>query len=121
MPEEQSGRREFERFTIEFEIEVSLLNDDTHTSSETAVLNDVSGGGVCFSTTRPELYSVGDRLAVAIKLPGTDTVNAKMTGLGTIAWIGSEGSSTRRARVGIVTDAPLSFDRIMRDAKHEKP
>jgi len=121
MSESQSENRVFERFAVEFEIEVSVLDGDAVVASETGVLNDVSGGGICFSSSRPELYSVGRRVIVTIRLPGTDAIEAAMTGRGTIVWIGAADGSARRVKVGIMTDAPLSFDRSTRHEPADKP
>ncbi|MDQ7010420.1 MAG: PilZ domain-containing protein [Mariprofundaceae bacterium] len=118
MSENPSENRTFERFAVEFEIEVSVLDGEDVVASETGVLSNVSGGGICFSSNRPELYSVGKRVIVTIRLPGTDAIEAAMTGRGTVIWVGAEDSDARRARVGIMTDTPLSFDR---NTRHEPP
>ena len=118
MSENPSENRIFERFAVEFEIEVSVLDGEDVIASETGILSNISGGGICFSSNRPELYSVGKRVIVTIRLPGTDAIEATMTGRGTIVWVGAADSDARRAKVGIMTDTPLSFDR---STHHEPP
>lgn len=119
MTNETGSRRAYERHTIEFEVEVSALDGAQREFMEMAVLRDVSGGGACFISTRPELYSEGQRLALAIYLPGTDQLDARMQGDATVVWIGAPDDAAPggmpRTSIGVCMDDLMTFEHIMQN------
>ena len=119
MVNEEAEHRQFERFPIEFKVELYALEGPIRHYLETACLRDISGGGACFFSTCPDMYDVGQRLFLSIRLPKTGTGSAAMQGEATVAWIGKheEGSPNEPdgSRVGVCMDDLLAFDRVVRD------
>jgi len=126
MPDYIGDRRAFERHPLEFEVDVSTVSDTAHPIEKT-VLNNISGNGACFLSNRPESYSIGQRIALDIRMPGTHKTDVRMEGQATIAWIGDaqavEAGKAHRVPVGISMDNPLSFQQSPRDTDpgEEKP
>jgi len=111
--------REFERFPIEFEVEVYAREGSGRHHLETAGLRDVSNGGVCFFSTCPNIYVIGQLLFLSIHLPGTDKVDAAMQGEVTVIWIGKQKESPPnepgRSYIGVCMDDLLAFSCIVQD------
>jgi len=61
---------EFERFPIDFNVEVHALKGVIRHYLGEVCLRDVSGGGVCFFSICPDMYSIGQRLFLSIRLQG---------------------------------------------------
>jgi len=74
----QADKREFERFPIEFVLEVLAEDEGGHKFNDRAVLEDVSGGGAKFLTKKSDMYFPGQLLEITILLPGTDEMGACM-------------------------------------------
>ncbi|MCF7822397.1 MAG: PilZ domain-containing protein [Mariprofundaceae bacterium] len=110
MPIDHESKREFERYSVSLKADVELLNDMAASHSEAVVLQDISGGGTRFVTTRPELYSIGDTVDLTIHLPGGDSLNAEIKGVGKVVWMGEldEGETT----VGLCMNDLLVFDQF---------
>ncbi len=119
MPEYNEKKRNFERYPLEFKVDISVTSGKTKQAVERAVLKNISGDGACFLSNRPEFYSIGQRLELDIHMPGTDRMNARMEGQATVAWIGDiqalEAGKPGRAPVGIFMDKPLSLERITKN------
>jgi len=118
MTSREVKQREFNRFPIEFEVDIYALEGAGRRHLETAGLQDVSGGGVRFFSASPEIYIRGQRVFLSVHLPGTDTVDASMRGEATIIWIGerNEGAPDAQtgAYIGACMDDLLTFSRIVR-------
>ncbi|GMR00163.1 MAG: hypothetical protein BMS9Abin18_0996 [Zetaproteobacteria bacterium] len=119
MENQGTGQREFERFPVEFKVEVYALEEVIRHYLEDACLRDISDGGACFFSVCPDMYSVGQRLFLSIRLPGTDKMNATMQGEAIVAWIGEQegGSSNKPAgsRIGVFMDDLMAFNSVVRD------
>lgn len=119
MENQGAGRREFERFPVEFKVEVHALEGVIRHYLEDACLRDVSGGGACFSSVCPDMYSIGQRLLLTIHLPGTDKMNATMEGEAIVAWIGEqEGVASNKpagSRIGVMMDDLMAFNSVLSD------
>ena len=74
--DQASYKRSFDRFPIEFEVMVSIIDSDVHQDHERSELHDVSGGGALFISQMPEKYYPGQLLKLDIFLAGTQDVRA---------------------------------------------
>jgi len=115
MPFDHENKREFERFSVSLNAEVTSTDDDAKSYSETIVLLDISGGGMRFVTAYPERYSVGDRVGIVIHLPGEKVLHGRMEGVGRIAWTGEfdEGETS----IGLCMDDLLAFDQFVDESE----
>jgi hypothetical protein len=110
--------RGFERHALEFGIEVYTVLDETKVLIESTVLENVSGGGVCFVSRRPDLYSIGQRVFLHICMPGTDEMDAGMECMARVAWMHQAQSGEvekQRITIGVCMDGVLSFEKIVHD------
>ena len=110
MPFNRENHREFKRYSVSLNAEVTSLDELANSYSETTVLKDISGGGASFATTRPDHYSIGQTVDITIELPGGGSLSAKIKGAGKVAWMGEleEGETT----VGLCMNDLLVFDNI---------
>jgi hypothetical protein len=114
---EETERREFERFPMGLEVEVSAENMTGKRFGEKTALIDLSGGGAKFQTIREEDYFPGQLLDFTIHLPGADHVKAHMKGNAKVVRIDATRPSEpkekgRGAEVAVRIDIPLHFERI---------
>jgi len=112
-----SDRRDFDRFPIEFEIEVAAQDSEGRKYSEKTVLKDISGGGARFATQKAGRYFTGQPLEVTVFLTRTEKVKATMRGKATVVRIDPHsnsgiGEKTRGAGIAVKLDAPLHFERL---------
>lgn len=110
--------RKFERHALEFGVDVYTVLDETKVLIEKTVLENVSGGGVCFVSKRPDLYSNGQRIFLHICMPGTDEINAGMECMAKVVWIHQAQSrevEEQQATIGVCMDGMLSFERTVHD------
>jgi hypothetical protein len=119
------AKREFERFNVslkaevtcygELDAEVTSLDDIATGHSETTVLLDISGGGTRFITSRPEHYSIGDRVDITIHLPDAGSESASIKGSGKVAWMGElkDGEMS----IGLCMNDLLVFDTLGSESK----
>jgi hypothetical protein len=119
----KSDRRDFDRFPIEFEIEVAAQDSQGRKYSEKTVLKNISGGGAQFITQQAGKYFTGQLLEMTVFLTGTDMVKARMRGKATVVRIDPSsdsgiGEKTRGASIAVKLDAPLYFERT--DVKTQK-
>jgi hypothetical protein len=114
--DEKTERREFERFPMELEVEVSSENKTGERFSEKTNLIDLSGGGAKFKTIRAEDYFPGQLLDFTIHLPGTGDVKAHMKGGAKVVRIVTTKPSEPKKDLGdeiaVRIDIPLHFERI---------
>lgn len=120
MAETGRDRREFERYVLQFEVEVSDAMSGV--LLETSSLQDISGGGLSFVSHHDEPYVQGQELHLLIRLPETDTMSACMRGRGIVVWIGKENTESGRL-VGVELFEPLQFEqqRLDRHKHHVSP
>lgn len=113
----KSEGREFERFPMEFVLEVSGVDNEGKRFNEKAVLKNISGGGAKFITKQNGRYFLCQSLEVTVYLPGTDDVKAHMRGQATVVRIDLSGVSGVEGTIegpGIAVkfDTPLKFKRF---------
>ncbi len=106
--------REFERHPIDFSIEVCPASDQATPFFDQSKLNNISGGGVCFSTLQPEFYYAGQHVALKVRMPGTDQVDASMECQAKVVWIHYAGQpddqERKHALIGVCLDGFMSFE-----------
>jgi hypothetical protein len=71
---QNSYKRDYDRFPIEFEVLVSLIDSNGEAFYDKAALHDISGNGAMFFTRISEKYYIGQSLQLKIYLAGTDDV-----------------------------------------------
>ena len=112
-----SERREFNRYPIEFVIQVSAKDISGKIYNEKTVLLDISAGGARFITERSDKYFVDQQLDINIDLPGADDMAAQMKGKATVARIDSPYRSEINGKrkgisIAVKIDLPLYFERF---------
>ena len=113
----KSDKREFNRFPIEFVMEVSAKDSEGNKLNEKTVLEDISGNGAKFITQKADKYFLGQSLELTIHLPGSDEVKACMIGKATVVRVDSPTDSkiehkSRETCIALKLDAPLRFERV---------
>jgi len=109
-------QRQFERHSLEFEVEVYAAQDETKVLIERSVLINVSGGGVCFLSKRPDLYCPEQKIFLHICMPGTDKMLAGMECVTRVAWIHhmqSGETEKQQAAIGVTIEGMLSFEKTI--------
>jgi hypothetical protein len=71
-------RREFERFPMDFVLEVSSRNVDGKKLEDTVVSKEFSGQGATFLTQKADIYFPGQILELSVLLPETDKMQLCM-------------------------------------------
>jgi hypothetical protein len=116
MNENKTDRREFNRFSVEFVVEVAAEDAAGNRFEDKAALKDVSAAGAKFTTQQDDRYFPGQELGVNIYLPGTDDVKARMRAKATVVRIDQSGSSdigkkTPGADISVNLTTRLNFER----------
>jgi hypothetical protein len=113
-----SELRQFERHALEFGVDVYTVLNETKVLIEKTVLENVSGGGVCFVSKRPDLYSRGQRVFLHICMPGTDEMNAGMECMAKVVWLHQVQTGDvekLQTTIGVCMDGVLSFEKTVHD------
>ena len=111
-------RRAFNRFPVEFVMEVVAEESEGKKFNEKTMLKNISGGGAKFITQQADKYFPGQSLEITIHLPGSDEVKARMRGKATVLRIDSptdskiEHKSQAISIIAVKLDAPLHFERV---------
>jgi hypothetical protein len=118
-----TDKREFDRFPIEFVMEVAAEDSEGERYKEKTVLKDISGNGAKFITQQARKYFPGQSLEMTIYLPGTNDVKADMRGTATVVRIDSLsnsgiGGKSREMCIAVKLETPLKFQRV--DVKKEE-
>jgi len=113
----KSDRRAFNRFPLEFMLEVAAEDSDGNKFNEKIVLEDISGDGAKFITQQAGKYFPGQSLKMTIYLPGPNDVKADMRGKATVVRIDPSGNSgigekSQEMSIAVTFDTPLQFERI---------
>jgi len=112
-----SDKRKFNRFPIDFVLEVSAESIEGKKFLDKASLKDVSGEGVKFLTQKSDMYFPGQLLGITIFLPGTDEIEAHMKAKAIVVRIdppnNSEKDNKSRGRdIAIKFETRLNFEKI---------
>jgi len=118
-----SERRAFNRFPIEFVLEVSAKDGEGKEFNEKTMLEDISGEGAKLITQQARKYFPGQSLEMTIYLPGPNDVKADMRGKATVVRIDPSSNSgisekSQEMSITVKLDAPLHFERV--DIKKEE-
>jgi len=110
-------RRNFDRFPIEFVMEVAAEDSEGEKYQENTVLKDISGEGASFITQQAGKYFLGQSLELTIHLPPTSDVKACMRGTATVLRIDSPGDSgvedkNKDVYIAVTFNTPLHFERV---------
>jgi len=110
-------KRECERYIIGFSLEVFAHDPAGKKYRDKTVLKNISREGARFVTKLSDKYYLDQQLKIAIHLPGTDKVNALMTGEATVIRIDRPDKSEtnhegKEISVAIKIDSPFYFKKI---------
>jgi len=113
----QADKREFERLTIDFVLEVYSEDVEGKKFEDKADLKDVSGGGAKFLTQKFDMYFPGQLLEITIFLPGTDEMEAHMKAKATVVRIDPSNDSEKDNKsqgrgISVKFEARLNFERV---------
>jgi len=108
-------RRKSERYIIGFSLEVSAQDLAGKKYREKTVLKNICRDGAQFVTKLSNKYYLGQVLEITLHLPGTDEVNAQMTGKATVLRIDQPDKSQinhegKEIAVAIKIDSPFYFN-----------
>ncbi len=63
-------QRDFERFPLDFLVEVTGLSQSGKAFSDRGKMKDVSGSGLCFFTAHSDWYSEGQKVVIGMVMDG---------------------------------------------------
>jgi len=116
--------REFERFPLDFLVEVSGLSRSGNAFSDFGTMCNISGRGLCFSTPSADCYTVGQKVVVHICLPDTDGQGACMVADARVIWIHAsrhkKDNEKEKALIGMKMNGCMAFE-TRKLAKSETP
>ena len=112
-----SEKRAFNRFPMEFLLEVSAKDGEGKEFNEKTMLEDISGEGAKLITQQAGKYFPGQSLEMTIYLPGPNDVKADMRGKATVIRIDPSSNSgisekSQEMSIAVTFDAPLHFERV---------
>jgi len=106
--------RDFERFPLDFLVEISGFSPAGKSFSDCGKMNNISGSGLCFSTAHAHWYTEGQKLHIQVCLPGTDALNATMASDASVAWIchsdQQHNSELEGTLIGIIMHGCMAFE-----------
>ena len=110
-------RRKDKRYIMGFSLEVSAHDLAGKKYREITVLKNICIEGARFVTKLSDKYYPGQQLKITLYLPGTDEVNARMTGKATVIRIDQPDKSQinhegKEITVIIKIDSPFYFKKI---------
>jgi len=116
-----SEKREFRRYPVDIDLEVSGRNIGDQTFREYPRIHDISGEGLRFSSQNASNFYLEQPLDIIISLPGTDTVKAIMKSNGKVVRMDSselpdDSSEGEVTSISVKLAIPLGFTRIGDDA-----
>ena len=114
--DKESDKREFDRFPIEFMLEVFAEDVEGKIFEDTAVLKDVSGGGGKFQTQKSDMYFPDQLLEITILLPGTDEMEAYMKAKAIVVRIDPSNDSEKNNKspegcISVKFETRLNFEK----------
>jgi hypothetical protein len=107
MGDQGKERREFERFSLTFDAEISAEDQQGNPYNDQVVLRNISGGGVGFKTHMAERYFQGQMVHISITLPASGEIKSTMQGRAQVVRLSA--ASDGEGLVGVVTPSPLRF------------
>ncbi|MBI9086090.1 MAG: PilZ domain-containing protein [Desulfobacterales bacterium] len=115
--DKESYKREFERLSIDFVLEVYSEDVEGKKFEDKSVLENVSGGGAKFLTKKSDMYFPGQLLEIAILLPGTDEMETYMKAKAIVVRIApsddyEQTNKNPEAFIAVKFETHLNFVRI---------
>ena len=112
-----SVEREFDRFPVEFVLEVASEDSEGNKFNDRAVLKDISGEGARFITQKAGKYFPGQSLEMTIYLPGTNEMEAHMKAKAIVVRIDPLNDSEKANKspegcIAVKFETHLNFARI---------
>jgi len=113
----EADKRGFDRFHMDFVLEVYSEDVEGKKFEDKAILEDISGGGAKFLAQKSDMYFPGQLLEITIFLPGTDEMEAHMKAKATVVRIDppddSEKDNKSRGRdIAIKFETRFNFEKI---------
>ena len=110
-------KRKDKRYIIKFFMEVCAQDLTGKKYSEKTALKNICAEGAQFVTKLSNKYYLGQQLKITIHLPGTDKVNARMTGKATVIRIDQPDKSQinhegKESAVTIKIDSPFYLKKL---------
>ena len=113
----KSERRAFNRFPVEFVMEVVAEDIEGKKFNEKTMLKNISGGGAKFIAQQAGKYFLGQSLELTIHLPTTSDVKACMRGTASVLRIDPSrnkdiGEKSQEVGIAVRFDTSLHFERV---------
>jgi len=110
-------KRRDKRYIIKFLLEVSAQDLAGKKYRDKTVLKNICIEGAKFATKLSNKYYLGQQLKITIHLPGTDKVNAQMTGKATVIRIDQPDKSQinhegKEITIAIKIDSPFCLKKL---------
>ena len=105
--------RAYDRYSIDFEVEVTGLSQNGDPFCDQGQLQNISGGGVSLLTNHAGHYKCGQSLRLKIWLPGTDELEAFMRCDATVERMNlTEASAVEgdAVLIGVSLDKQMTFE-----------
>lgn len=117
---EPTEKREFKRYPVDLDLEVSGLNKADQPFRDNPLIHDISGEGLSFLSENAANFYLNQPLHVLVSLPGTDDVKAVMKSNGKVVRISPPEFTDKRrnsdlTRIAVRLVVPLGFERINHD------
>jgi len=111
------GKREFERFPIDFVLEVHSKDAAGKEFVDKSSLEDISGGGAKFHTKKSVRYFPGQALNIKFFLPGTEKMKVRMGAKATVVRIDPSNDSEKDCKssecnIAVYFKTRLNFERV---------
>jgi len=106
--------RSFERFSIDFPVEIIGWANPTEKFSDFAEMSNISDNGLCFSTANADWYSICQQLTVNVHLPETALLNSGIECQASVMWmhyIDQQRSETKnKTLIGLCLESLMTFE-----------
>jgi hypothetical protein len=112
-----SEKREFNRFPVEFDLEISATDPKGNDFYDRTVLTDISVDGAKFKTQMGKKYFSGQILRLIIQLPKAGDTSAFLKGNATVIWVKAKKNQDPHSRqlyteIAVKLESHLNFGRI---------
>ena len=112
-----SNKRNFDRFPLEFEMEVVAKDIEGKGFKEKTVLIDISGGGAKFTSRLADNYYLGQPLKLTINFLESDVKTSRVEGNATVVRINKLNDSVVNNKdqvvsIAITLDTALQFGTV---------
>ncbi len=109
--------RNFERFPLDFNVDVRGVTVEGERFCDHGHLENVSGGGLCIHSEQSHRYTIGQIVDLSLQLPATERQKPVMSSRAKVAWVHPlEPDPSREnapAQIGITLIDCFSFQNDM--------